>query len=144
MSHNQVSAVERAAYGNSSLDFWLRHEWLDGMLNKRLNALRVTYPVVSAVSDSMLLFTFMLAQSTVIYLTNITESFSADSQYQPTVAEYQKRAMRAAQEIARLSRVHEQIGYIKVSSFDCWLFCQTPLFHYLALLTWTRPTFSFH
>jgi len=116
MSHSQVSKVEKAAYGNASLDFWLRHEWLDGMLNKRLDALTVTYPVVSAVADSMLLFAFMLAQTTVVYLANIIEGLGAGTQYQPAVAEYQKRAMRAATEIARLSKAHEQIGYIKVSN----------------------------
>jgi hypothetical protein len=115
MSHSQVSSVERAAYGNASTDFWLRHEWLDGMLNKRLNALTVTYPVVSAVTDPMLLFAFMVARTTVVYLAGIIEGYGADSQYQPTVEEYQKRAIRAGQEIARLCGAHEQIGYIKVS-----------------------------
>lgn len=107
--------MERAAYGNAFVDFWLRHEWLDDILHKRLNVLAVTYPVVSTVGDSMLLFAFMLAQATVIYLAGIVQRFGAESQYQPTIADYQKRAILAGQEIARLSKVHEQIGYIKVS-----------------------------
>lgn len=115
ISHSQTSSVERAAYGNASVDFWLRHEWLDGILHKRLNVLAVTYPVISTVGDSMLLFAFMVAQTTVIYLANIIEKFGADSQFQHTIADYQKRAIRAGQEIARLAKAHEQIGYIKVS-----------------------------
>ncbi|KAK0641931.1 fungal-specific transcription factor domain-containing protein [Cercophora newfieldiana] len=114
-SHSQVSNVERAAYGSASVDFWLRHEWLDGILHKRLNALASTYPVISTIGDSMLLFSFMVAQTTIIYLANIIEGFGADSQYGPTVADYRKRAICAGQEIAMLSKAHEQIGYIKVS-----------------------------
>jgi len=114
MSHRQVSNVERA-YGNTPHDFWVRHEWLDGMINRRLDALMINYPVVSAVGDPMLLFAFMLAQTTVIYLTSIMEGLGQYGPYQPTVAEHQTRAVRAAREIARLSKVHEQVGYIKVS-----------------------------
>ncbi|KAK0620713.1 fungal-specific transcription factor domain-containing protein [Immersiella caudata] len=120
MSHSQVSNVERAAYGSASMDFWLRHEWLDDMLNKRLNALTMTYPAVSAVTDPMLLFAFMVAQTAVVYLASIVGGYGADSQYQPAVEEYQKRAISAGQEIARLSRAHEQIGYIKVSHPTYW------------------------
>lgn len=117
MSHSQVSNVERAAYGDVSMDFWLRHEWLDGTLNKRLNALAVAYPAAATATDSMLLFAFMVAQTAVIYLASIIEGLGADPQSQPTVAEYQTRAIRAAQEIARLCSAHEQIGYIKAHIF---------------------------
>lgn len=113
MSHSQVSNVERA-YGNASLDFWLRHEWLDGMLTKRLETLASHYPVISAVADSMLLFAFMVAQTAVIYLADIIESLTPEQQGQPGGSEYQKRAMRAAREIARLSKAHEHIGLFKV------------------------------
>jgi len=113
MSHSQVSNVERA-YGNASLDFWLRHEWIDGMLSKRLETLASNYPVVSAVADSMLLFAFLLAQTAVIYLADIIESLAPEQRCQPNVNEYQKRAMVAAREIARLSKAHEHIGFFKV------------------------------
>ncbi len=117
MSHSQVSNVERA-YGSASLDFWLRHEWLDGMLTKRLGVLINNYPIMSAISDSMLLFAFMMAQTAVIYLCTIIETIGSDHQYQPAIMEYQKRAAQAAQEIARLAKAHEHIGYFKVSTLS--------------------------
>lgn len=113
MSHAQVSNVERA-YGNASLDFWLRHEWLDNMLNKRLETLTSHYPVVSAVADSMLLFAFLVAQTAIIYLADVIESLAPEQRCQPNVIEYQKRAVAAAREIARLSKAHEHIGFFKV------------------------------
>lgn len=114
MSHSQVSKVEQA-YGNASVDFWLRHEWLDGLLNGRLEALSASYPVMSAITDSMLLFSFMLAQTTVIYLANIIEGFETDRSHHPTTINYSRRAVLAAQEIARLSKTQENVGYFKVS-----------------------------
>ncbi|KAK0715944.1 fungal-specific transcription factor domain-containing protein [Lasiosphaeris hirsuta] len=116
MSHCQVSNVERA-YGGPSLDFWLRHEWLDGMITKRLEALSANYPIISAVADSMLLFTFMMAQTTIIYLCHIIEGLGAEHQCQPSATEYHKRAVQAAHEIARLSKAHEHIGYFKAHIF---------------------------
>jgi hypothetical protein len=115
LSHNQVSIVERV-YGNASLDFWLRHAWLDSMLTKIIEGLSLNYPTVSVVADPMLLFTIMVAQSTVIYLCKIMESLAWETEeYQATVIEYQKRALWAAQEIARLSKEHEHISYFKAS-----------------------------
>ncbi|KAK0746899.1 fungal-specific transcription factor domain-containing protein [Schizothecium vesticola] len=116
MSHAQVSNVERA-YGNASLDFWLRHEWLDSMLNKRLETLSSHYPVVSAVADSMLLFAFLVAQTAVIYLADVIESLAPEQRCQPNVSEYRNRAVAAAREIARLSKAHEHIGFFKAHIF---------------------------
>lgn len=113
LSHSQVSAAERA-FGNPSLDFWLRHEWLDGMLTRTLDSLAVNAHVVSAMADPMLLFSFMMAHATAIFMCQIAESSGLDNQYRPTVVESQQRATRAAREIAALAKTHEQIGYFKV------------------------------
>ena len=120
MSHRQVSSVELAYGSSASLDFWLRHEWLDGVLTKRLNAMSASYPVVSAVSNSMLLFALMVAQTAVIYLSDIVGTLGPEHQCEPAVLENQKRATHAALEIARLSRAHEHIGYFKVRSDFGW------------------------
>ena len=115
LSHNQVSTVEQV-YGNAPLDFWLRHEWLDSMLTKRMKNFSLNYPTVSIFTDPMLLFTFMVGQITSLYLCKIMEALGESEQYKATVAEYQGRALWAAREIARLSKEHGHIGYFKASS----------------------------
>ncbi|KAK1759001.1 pyrimidine pathway regulatory protein 1 [Echria macrotheca] len=131
MSHSQVSTVEQAYGNNAPLDFWLRHEWLDGLLTRRLDALRVNYPVVSAVTDSMLLFALVLGQAAVVYLTSIMDKLGGEQQCQPAVLEYRKRAVSAAQEIARLTKAQEHLGFFKAHIFlpltiSFGLSCLTP------------------
>ncbi|GAB1318448.1 Fungal-specific transcription factor domain-containing protein [Madurella fahalii] len=116
LSHCQVSSVERA-YGSPSLDFWLRHEWLDGMLSRAIDSLAINTPVVSAVADPMLFFAFMMAHATTIYMCQIAEASSAENQCRPAVVDYRNRATRAAREIAGLAKAHEHIGYFKAHIF---------------------------
>lgn len=113
LSHCQVSSVERA-YGSATLDFWLRHEWLDGILSRAIDSLAINTPVVPAVADPMLFFAFMMAHATTIYMCQIAEASSAENQCRPTVVDYRNRATRAAKEIASLAKAHEHIGYFKV------------------------------
>lgn len=122
LSHTQVANVERT-YGSTSADFWIRHEWLAGMVNKRLDSLIQSYPVVSAAADPMLFFAFMLAHTTTINLCKVVEAgqetnrHGQQCQWDPAVFEYQKRALRAAREIAALTKAHEHLGYFKVCLF---------------------------
>ncbi|KAK4152958.1 fungal-specific transcription factor domain-containing protein [Chaetomidium leptoderma] len=119
LSHGQVSGVERA-FGNPSLDFWLRHEWLDGMLTRTLDSLSINSPVVSALADPMLFFVFMMAHATTIFMCRIAEESSLggmDGHCRPAVVEYQQRAMRAAREIANLAQAHQHIGFFKAHIF---------------------------
>ena len=113
ISHRQVSSVEQA-YGNTSLDFWLRHEWLDGMLGRHLEALSAAYPIISAVTDSMLIFAFTLGQAAVIYLSHIVKGLESDQQCQTPAFTFQQRALGALQEISRLSKSQEHVGFFKV------------------------------
>ncbi|KAK3936680.1 pyrimidine pathway regulatory protein 1 [Diplogelasinospora grovesii] len=116
LSHCHVLMVERT-YGSASLDFWPRHEWLDGVLTKRLETLSASYPVMPAVADPMLLFAFMMAQTTTIYLCRIMEALDMANQRNTAVVKYQQRAVRAAREIASLTKAHERMGYIKAHIF---------------------------
>jgi hypothetical protein len=113
LSHSQVSGVERA-FGSTSLDFWLRHEWLDGILTRTLESLSMNGPVVSAMADPMIFFAFMMAQATTIFMCQIAEASGMDGHCRSTVVEYQNRAVRAAREIAGMAKAHEHIGYFKV------------------------------
>ncbi|KAL2193907.1 fungal-specific transcription factor domain-containing protein [Corynascus similis CBS 632.67] len=113
LSHGHVSGVERA-FGNPPLDFWLRHEWVNGALTQILDFLSMNAPVVSAMADPMVFFAFMMAHTTTILMCQIAETSGADDQSRITIADYQMRATRAAQEIARMAKAHEHIGYFKV------------------------------
>jgi hypothetical protein len=113
LSHGQLSGVERA-FGGASLDFWLRHEWLDGMLTRTLESLSMSAPVVSAMADPMAFFVLMMAHATMIFLGQIAEASGMDHHCRPPVLDYQQRAMRAAHDIASLAKAHEHIGYFKV------------------------------
>ncbi|KAL2127140.1 hypothetical protein VTI74DRAFT_11261 [Chaetomium olivicolor] len=117
LSHSQVSAAERA-FGNASVDFWLRHEWLDGMLARKPDSLiSMNTTVVSVMGDPMLLFAFMMAHATTIFMCQIAEASRMESQCRPGIAEYQQRATQAAREIAGLAKAHEHIGYFKAHLF---------------------------
>lgn len=115
LSHCQVSSVERAL-GGAPLDFWIRHDWLDGMLTRTLDALAMSTPVVSAMADPMLLFAFIMGHAATIYMCQVAETspMPMDGQCRPGPADYRSRATRAAREIAGLTKAHEHLGYFKV------------------------------
>lgn len=113
LSHSNVAGVERA-FGNPSLDFWIRHEWVDGILTRTVNSISLNAPVVSAMADPMMFFAIMVAHATTILMCQIAETSAMDDQSRTKVSEYQLRAMQSAQEIARMAKAHEHIGYFKV------------------------------
>lgn len=116
LSHDFVSSME-LGFGSAPLDFWLRHEWLDGMLSRVFESLSTNARVVSAVTDPMVLFVLTMAHTTTILMWKIVEAFGANGQCRSTVAEYQQRATRAAREIASIANAYEHIGYFKVRHF---------------------------
>jgi hypothetical protein len=74
------------------------------------------YPVVSEVIDPIPLFAIMVAQIAVIYLCKIMESLTWEvEEHYAIVIEYQKRALWAARERARLSKAPGQHSYFKAS-----------------------------
>lgn len=116
LSHRQIYTIE-TLYSNIPLDFSSRHDWLDGMLTRRLSSLQANYPSLTVAEDPMILFSYMFAHSTVIYLCRIFETLSMNDQNQTIVWEFQERALWAAQEIARLAKEHEHLGYFKAHIF---------------------------
>ena len=113
LSHKQISKVEQLC-GNAAQDFWIRHDWLDNMLTKRMESFSLHHPTVSVHADPMLLFAFMVLQSAIIYLCKIMEPLEQDEQFKASRREYQDRALTAARAIARLSKEQGHIGYFKV------------------------------
>lgn len=114
LSHAHVSTVEQAL-GNETDDFWLRHEWIDSILSQRIDSLSLNYSTSSIYADPMLLLTHMILQTTTLYLYKIMEPLVVHEHYVFRILEYQKRAMAAAQEIARIAKDHAHVGFFKVS-----------------------------
>ncbi|KAI0886807.1 fungal-specific transcription factor domain protein [Annulohypoxylon maeteangense] len=116
LSHKQIYTIE-TLYSNIPLDFASRHDWLDGMLTRRLNNLQANYPSITVAENPMIIFSYMVAHAAVIYLCRIVESLSRNDQNQTVVWEFQERGFWAAQEIARLAKEHEHLGYFKAHTF---------------------------
>jgi hypothetical protein len=101
-------------YGSPQGDFEMRHDWLDKMLNQRLHNLQANYPLVDSSSDPMIMFAYMVAQCTIIYLRHIKESSPSSrtlGALNGRQDQLQERALWAAQEIARLARDHENLYF---------------------------------
>ncbi|KAI1377953.1 fungal-specific transcription factor domain protein [Hypoxylon crocopeplum] len=116
LSHKQIYTIE-TLYSNIPLDFSSRHDWLDDMLKRRLNNLYANYPSLTVAENPMIIFSYMIAHSAVIYLCRIIETLSRNDQDQSLVWEFQQRGLWAAQEIVRLAKEHEHLGYFKAHTF---------------------------
>ncbi|KAI1413390.1 fungal-specific transcription factor domain protein [Hypoxylon sp. FL1857] len=117
LSHKQIYTIE-PIYSNIGLDFSSRHDWLDGMLTRRLSNLQVTYPSLTVAENPMIIFSYMVAHAAVIHLCRIIETLSRiDQNHQSLLWEFQERGLWAAQEIARLAKEHEHLGYFKAHTF---------------------------
>ncbi|KAI1468332.1 fungal-specific transcription factor domain protein [Daldinia caldariorum] len=116
LSHKQIYTIE-TLYSNIPLDFSSRHDWLDGMLTRRLNNLQVNYPALTVAESPMIIYSYMVACSAIIYLCRIMETLSIADQNQSLVWEYQDRGLWAAQEISRMAKEHEYLGYFRAHTF---------------------------
>lgn len=119
LSHRQQSNVERI-YGDMSMDFWDRHLWLDGILQQRIQTLSLQYPSTSEHVDSLLLFTHLMLQATVLYLYKIAVSMPWDAdEVEVLILDYKNRSSAAAQEIITSTKSLRQLTYFKVSIALC-------------------------
>jgi hypothetical protein len=115
MVHRQQSAVERV-YGNVSQDFWDRHHWLDTILTHRMQLLLLHYPSASEHVDPLLLFTNMVAQTTILHLYTTIECMSWQTdKYHFIIAEYARKCASAAREIVILAKALSPLRYFKAS-----------------------------
>ncbi|KAI2463365.1 fungal-specific transcription factor domain protein [Annulohypoxylon bovei var. microspora] len=114
--HKQIYTLETLC-SNIPLDFSMRHDWLDGMLTRRLENLQVNYPSPTMAENPMIIFSYMIAHAGVIHLCRLIESLSGNDQNQSLVWEFQERGFWAAQEISRLAKEHEHLGYFKAHTF---------------------------
>ena len=114
LSHRHQSLVENN-YIPMSQDFWDRHRWISTDLRERLEAISLRYVPVSEQLDPMLLFTSMVAQTTVLYLYKIMNSMTpATAENQAVVVEYQRCSLVAAGEMVNLTKTLVQLSCFKV------------------------------
>jgi len=118
LSHRHQSLVE-TLYVNTSEDFWSRHRYIHTTLSRRLEALSSNYTCHSQHADPMLLFTCMMAQTTVLHLQKlIEEAWPAIDQSDAAVAESMRVSLVAAQEVVKLTKMLSQISFLKVAAFQ--------------------------
>lgn len=113
-SHRRASVKEAGT--KPSYDFWTHQEWLASAVEKRIQMLA---PWCAAVdNEPMLLFTHILAQSAVVFLSITVQRASWHTlEPQLVTAGYERRASVAALEIVRLARVVPSLSCFKVHPF---------------------------
>ena len=114
MTHRRASVKETGT--KASYDFWTHQEWLASAVEKRIQMLS---PWCAAVdNEPMLLFTHILAQSAVVFLSNTVQRASWHTfEPQLVTAGYERRASVAALEIVRLARAVPSLSCFKVHPF---------------------------
>lgn len=113
LSHRHQSLVENI-YVNVSEDFWNRHQWIDAILTQRMQILSLKYPPASQQADPLLLFTSMIAQTTVLYLYKTLKCVTPTTpENEAIVMQYQSSSLVAAQEIVNLTDTLTQLSCFK-------------------------------
>lgn len=116
LSHRQQSVVEHV-YNHVPQHFWERHEWLYAMLKTRCDNFVLQYPSAVQHTNCMLLFTNMMAQTTVLYLCRVLESITwVTDEYRSAIADFKQTSLLAAKEIVSLTRSLPHLSYFKVIS----------------------------
>ncbi|KAL7627738.1 hypothetical protein AAE478_001933 [Parahypoxylon ruwenzoriense] len=115
--HERQSATDHV-FSNVSKEFCERQLWLDDILSRRIQRLQQDYVAASIKVDAMLLYTSMIAQTTVLLLCKAAESIpQVTPSNHELVSRYQRRAPAAAKEIVRLSQYLPHFSFFKVHPF---------------------------
>ena len=141
LCHRQQSVVERV-YSHVPQQFWERHQWLYSMLKTRHNHFLRQYPPTMQHTNCMLLFTNMMAQTTVLYLCKTIESMTWESdEYCNAIFDFKQRSLLAAKAIVTLTRSLSHLSYFKVHPFTPLplAFCIDFLNNHRYLDDWVEP-----
>ncbi|EPE28687.1 Zn2/Cys6 DNA-binding protein [Glarea lozoyensis ATCC 20868] len=117
LSHRNQAVVEDICATPSS-DFWDRHQCVNAILVQTMQTMVAKYPATSQYVDPMLLFTQMLAKTTVLYLYKTLENAMFETEEELMIRmEYKSLALRAAQELVDLTKTLAQLSFFKVHPF---------------------------
>ncbi|ROW05911.1 hypothetical protein VPNG_07978 [Cytospora leucostoma] len=98
--HHQQSAAERVC-GNVSAGAGQRQTLLEDLLSRHLSRFRESFPSATVEVNQMLLFTDMIAQTTVLALCREAELLAPDAaKYSDFILRYQWKASEAAQKLS--------------------------------------------
>lgn len=114
--HHYQALVE-SNYHSSIHNFQDRQNWIHNTLVQRLEILAAQAPAIAENADSVILFTRMLGQTTMLYLyhTHELSAYNLDNLNIDSVSEYNEMALAAAQEMVLLTRALSRINSFKVS-----------------------------
>lgn len=121
--HAQQYSV-RFIYGDTAPNWTDQHQWLDSLLNNRLQILSQYYPSPTQICDPMLSFAHIMGQASVIHLYKGMESVVWAIDEGAWVVEYQRRALNAAQEIVKLAKGLTEFHFFKVETLPCGVHCR--------------------
>jgi hypothetical protein len=114
LSHANVSSVEQL-YGSATEDFWVRHDWINATLTKRITSFSRDRSASSIYGEPMLLLAHVIQQTTTLYLYKTMEPFVIHQDCASRVLDYQRRAISAAREVAMVAKRLASFGTFKVS-----------------------------
>lgn len=114
--HHYQALVE-SNYHTSIHNFHDRQSWIHSTLVQRLEILAAQAPVITENADSVILFTRMLGQTTMLYLYHTLElgTYKLDNLDIASASEYNELALAATQEMVVLTNVLGKINTFKVS-----------------------------
>ncbi|KAH8799831.1 fungal-specific transcription factor domain-containing protein [Xylogone sp. PMI_703] len=114
LRHRQQSTLE-CADKNSAQQFWERHQWIEGILSKRLQILSHDYAPLMYQIDPLLLFTHMIAQTIILHISKTMTSMPLKTDKDNILrAGFQKWSYTAIDELVSLTKVQKELGYTKV------------------------------
>jgi hypothetical protein len=117
-SHRNQAVVEDI-YTKPSADFWKRHQEINAILARTMQSMVIKYPGTSQYVDPMLLFTQMLAKTTVLYLYKTLENAMFETEEELMIhMEYKTLALLTAQELIDLTKTLAQLSFFKVSRYS--------------------------
>ena len=110
--HQQTSIVEKA-YDSPPNDYMARRQWLEGLLNARIEALHISRVNDAIDSDPMTSFTTILTHAAVLYLWHIADLLLDKDGGESFLLPLSARGLRAAQDLCYLAKDFELHGLFK-------------------------------
>lgn len=114
--HQQTSIVEKA-YSSPPNDYLARRQWLEGLLNARIEALHISRLHGVIDRDPMAAFTTILTYAAVLYLWHIADLLLDKDEDQSLLLPLSARGLEAARDLCHLTKDFELHGLFKAHTF---------------------------
>ncbi|KAL3442731.1 fungal-specific transcription factor domain-containing protein [Aspergillus insuetus] len=116
--HHYQAQVE-TNYNSSIRNFHDRHQWIHSTLTQRLDLLAGTTSSMTTSNGAIALFTRILGQTTILYLHHTLElsAYDFDTLGLVCIMEYDKVALKAAQEMVSLTKTLSRLNSFRIHPF---------------------------